>query len=87
VKQPTIPQSALFLFKLLYTFFELRILKIAGVSMTYKRSRRKLDLFSLLLIAVAVGMSLTLAYQVNLYYGAEPVPIASQAPGTEALNR
>jgi hypothetical protein len=55
--------------------------------MTYKRSRRKPDLFSVLLIAVVLGMSLTLAYQVNLYYGADSVPIANQAPGTEAVNQ
>ncbi len=55
--------------------------------MTYKRSRRKPDLFSILLIAVVLGMSLTLAYQVNLYYGADSVPIANQAPGIEAVNQ
>ena len=46
--------------------------------MATKRSRRKPDLLALLLIAVVVGMSLTIAYQVNLYYGAETVPIANQ---------
>lgn len=55
--------------------------------MTYKRSRRKPDLLSVLLIAVVVGMSLTLAYQVNLYYGSDSVPIANQAPGAEAVDR
>ncbi|MGE5153803.1 MAG: hypothetical protein ACM3ST_07285 [Bdellovibrio bacteriovorus] len=40
-----------------------------------------------MLIAVVVGMSLTLAYQVNLYYGTDSVPIANQAPSAEALNR
>lgn len=55
--------------------------------MSYKRSRRKPDLFSLLLIAVVLGMSLTLAYQVNLYYGADTVPIAKQAPAAETLDR
>lgn len=62
-------------------------MKISGASMTYKRSRRKPDLFSILLIAVVLGMSLTLAYQVNLYYGADSVPIANQAPGIEAVNQ
>jgi len=55
--------------------------------MTPKRSRRKPDLLSLLLIAVVLGMSLTIAYQVNLYYGAEAVPIANQGPHAEPLNR
>lgn len=55
--------------------------------MTPKRSRRKPDLLALLLIAVVLGMSLTLAYQVNLYYGAEAIPIANQAPEADGLNR
>ena len=46
--------------------------------MNHKR-RRKPDLFSLLLIVVAIGMSVTLAYQINVYYGADSVPIARQA--------
>lgn len=48
--------------------------------MTNKHSRRKPDLFSLLLIVVTLGMSATLAYQVNVYYGGAPVPIARQGP-------
>jgi hypothetical protein len=84
---PFLGPATLFLFKVLYTFSEPKISKITGVSMTYKRSRRKPDLLSLLLIAVVVGMSLTLAYQVNLYYGSDSVPIANQAPGAEAADR
>jgi len=52
--------------------------------MVSKRSRRKPDLFSVLLILVALGMSVTLAYQINVYYGADQVPIAKKTP-TEAL--
>lgn len=52
--------------------------------MTSKRSRRKPDLFSILLITVALGMSLTLAYQVHLYYGVDPVPIANRTAESEA---
>jgi hypothetical protein len=48
--------------------------------MIFKRCRRKLDLFSVLLLLVALGMSATLAYQINVYYGAERVPIAKQTP-------
>lgn len=48
--------------------------------MISNRYRRKPDLFSLLLILVALGMSGTLAYQINVYYGADQVPIAKQAP-------
>jgi len=46
--------------------------------MISKRGRHKPDLFSLLLILVALGMSATLAYQVNVYFGADQVPIAKQ---------
>jgi hypothetical protein len=48
--------------------------------MTFKRSRRKPDLFSVLLVVLALGMSVTLAYQINVYYGASAVPIAKQTP-------
>jgi hypothetical protein len=53
--------------------------------MTYKRSRRKLDLFSLVLIVVALGMSVTVAYQINVYYGGSAVPIAKQAPAAPGV--
>ena len=48
--------------------------------MSLKHHRRKPDLFSVLMIVLALGMSVTLAYQVNVYYGANAVPIAKQAP-------
>lgn len=48
--------------------------------MNPKHRRRKPDLFSVLLIVVALGMSATLAYQVNVYYGGDQVPIAKQTP-------
>lgn len=47
--------------------------------MTSKRCRRKPDLFSVLLVVVALGMSATLAYQVNVFYGGDQIPIAKQA--------
>lgn len=50
-----------------------------------KRCRRKLDLFSVLLLLVAMGMSVTLAYQINIYYGADQVPIAKQAPAANLV--
>ncbi len=46
--------------------------------MNSKRCRRRPDLFSVLLILVALGMSATLAYQINVFYGADQVPIAEQ---------
>ena len=48
--------------------------------MSYKRGRRKPDLFALLLLVVTLGMSATIAYQINIYYGADAVPIATQTP-------
>ncbi|MCG6861582.1 MAG: hypothetical protein LJE70_09960 [Chromatiaceae bacterium] len=53
--------------------------------MNSKRCRRKLDLFSVLLILVALGMSATLAYQINVYYGADQEPIAKQAPTSDGV--
>jgi hypothetical protein len=47
--------------------------------MNSKRCRRKPDLFSVLILVVALGVSVTVAYQVNVYYGGHPVPIARQA--------
>jgi len=51
--------------------------------MIFKRCRRKPDLFSLMLILVALGMSVTLAYQINLYYGQDQVPMAKRAPAVD----
>jgi len=44
------------------------------------RSRRRPDLFSVLLAVVAIGLSLTVGYQINLYYGDQDPPVAKQAP-------
>jgi hypothetical protein len=79
-----IPQSAIsrtsHLFRFLDTLSHQRFEVIAGTSMTHKHHRREPDLFSLLLIVVALGMSATLAYQINVYYGADTVSIAKQTP-------
>jgi hypothetical protein len=48
--------------------------------MISKRCRRKPDLFSALILVVALGMSATLAYQINVYYGGDQVPIAKRTP-------
>jgi hypothetical protein len=68
--------------KVLYTLFR-QVLKPSVPStrlMNAKRCRRKPDLFSVLLLVVALGMSVTLAYQINVYYGGDQVPIATQSP-------
>lgn len=54
--------------------------------MIFKRCRRNPDLFSVLLVVVALGMSATLAYQINVYYGADQIPIAKQAPINAPIN-
>jgi hypothetical protein len=46
--------------------------------MSPKRCRRKPDLFSVLVLMVVIGMAVTLAYQVNVYYGADEVPLAER---------
>ena len=48
--------------------------------MNSKRCRRKPDLFSVLLVVVTLGMSVTVAYQINVFYGGDAVPIAKQTP-------
>ena len=62
-----------------------RNVETAGTSMSAKHYRRKPDLFSILVLAVALGMTVTLAYQVNVYYGADQVPIAEQISSTRAV--
>jgi len=54
------------------------------MSRASKRHRRKPDVFSLALILALAGTALTLMYQVHLYYGAQQVPIARQAPVVKA---
>jgi len=46
--------------------------------MFYQRKQSKPDPFSVLLILVTLGMSIALAYQINVYYGVDRIPIAKQ---------
>lgn len=48
--------------------------------MSLKRRGRRPDLFKILLTGLTVGMTLTLGYQVSLYYGAQVQPMAERAP-------
>jgi len=48
--------------------------------MMYPFKRRKPDLFAVLLIAVTLGMSVTLAYQIHVYHDIDRIPIAKQTP-------
>jgi hypothetical protein len=45
-----------------------------------KRTRRRFDLFAVLVVVLAIGMTLTLAYQVSLYYGDLRLPMAKESP-------
>ena len=47
--------------------------------MSMDTRRRKRDPFALLILALAVGMTLTVLYQVHVHYGDDRVPIARQA--------
>lgn len=40
--------------------------------------RRRIDLFSVLVAAVAVGMTLTLGYQISLYFSDQARPMAER---------
>jgi hypothetical protein len=46
--------------------------------MRTRRAHRKPDLFSVLLLVVTLGMSVTIAYQVNIYMNAAGLSIAKQ---------
>ncbi len=48
--------------------------------MLLKRRGRQPDLFKVIVAALAVGMTLTLGYQVNLYHLGQVQPVAERAP-------
>lgn len=48
--------------------------------MSLKRRGRQPDLFKVLVLALAVGMTLTLGYQINLYHLDRAQPMAERAP-------
>jgi hypothetical protein len=52
--------------------------------MKYRRRRRRIDPFSTLLVFLAIGMTLTLAYQFSLYYADRPLPMADQSATARA---
>jgi hypothetical protein len=56
--------------------------------MLSSRPPRKPDLFVVFLLVIAVGMSVTLAYQVNLYYNHGDLALASQVrPQSDTIRR
>lgn len=48
--------------------------------MSLKRRGHQPDLFKVLMVALAIGMTLTLGYQVNLYHVGQVQPVAERAP-------
>ena len=48
--------------------------------MSLSPRRRKRDPLNMLILAVVIGMAVTLFYQVQVYYGADRVPFARQVP-------
>lgn len=50
----------------------------SGIPMFSPPNRRKPDLVVLLILFVAVGMAVTLAVQISLDLGGDPIPIARQ---------
>ena len=53
--------------------------------MLSRRPKRKPDLFVVLLLVIATGMTATLAYQVNLYYNNSDLTLASRAANPPAV--
>ena len=53
--------------------------------MSLSPRRRKRDLLNMLILAVVIGMAVTLFYQVQVYYGADRIPFARQAPADRAF--
>ena len=54
--------------------------------MLSSRPPRKPDIFVVLLLVVATGMSATLAYQINLYYNNSDLALASQVQATPPVD-
>ena len=48
--------------------------------MNFNHRRPRRDPFFLLIIAVAIGMAITLFYQIQVYYVGDSTPIARQGP-------
>ena len=46
--------------------------------MSFKPRRRRRDPLSMLILAVVIGMAITLFYQIHVYYGGDRIPFARQ---------
>ena len=53
--------------------------------MSFKHRPPRRDPFFLLIIAVAIGMAITLFYQVQVYYGGAASPLAGQGPDDRSV--
>lgn len=54
--------------------------------MSPKRRGQQPDLFKVLVVTLAVGMTLTLGYQINLYYFGQVQPMAERAPAPPIID-
>lgn len=65
--------------------FKYPTLVVSRRLMSLSPRRRKRDPLNMLILAVVIGMAVTLFYQVQVYYGADRIPFARQAPADRAF--
>lgn len=65
--------------------FKYPTLVVSRRLMSLSPRRRKRDPLNMLILAVVIGMAVTLFYQVQVYYGADRIPFARQAPVDRAF--
>ncbi|ESQ15745.1 MAG: hypothetical protein N838_07380 [Thiohalocapsa sp. PB-PSB1] len=53
--------------------------------MSHRSRGRRFDPFALLIAALVIGMSLTLAYQFSLYHGKASLPMAKESPADSVV--
>lgn len=60
-------------------------IRLSPGPMSFKHRPPRRDPFFLLIIAVAIGMAVTLFYQVQVYYGGGDSPLAGQGPDDRSV--
>lgn len=51
-----------------------------------KRRGRRPDLFKVLIAGLTIGMTMTLGYQISLYYDAQVQPVAERSPSPAIID-
>lgn len=54
--------------------------------MSLKHRGRRPDLFRVLVALLAAGMTLTVSYQISLYYGGQVQPMAERTPSPPIID-